>query len=57
VDIKKELLYYFDRYKHAISFDDKRFNKALSMVQGYEAKYNKNKEDIFICGLLTKNIF
>jgi hypothetical protein len=52
-----ELIYYYDRYKHAVYFNDNRFNKAFSMVQGYDTNSKDKKEDIFLSGLLSKNIF
>lgn len=57
MELKKQLLYFYDRYKHAIYFNDIRFNKAFSMVQGYDVIDKTKKEDIFLSGLLAKNIF
>lgn len=58
VEIKKQLKYALDRYTHAIDMHNIKFKNALSMVLGYKAEGNyKDYEDIFIAGLLAKNIF
>ncbi|MBU5439706.1 hypothetical protein KQI42_16950 [Tissierella sp. MSJ-40] len=56
-EVKKQLRYSYDRYKHAIPLDYKRFNKSLSMVLGYDVESNKKYEDVFLAGFLAKNIF
>lgn len=56
-EIKEQLQYSYDRYKHAISLRDSKFNKAFSMVLGYDTKDNKKLEDVFLSGFLSKNIF
>jgi len=56
-EIKKQLNYIFDRYKHAIRMNDISFKNAMGMVQGYETNRSyRDYEDIFIAGLMTKNI-
>ncbi len=57
-EIKKQLNYMFDRYKHAIRLYDTSFKNAMSMVRAYDAKGSyKEYEDIFIAGLMARNMF
>lgn len=56
-EVKKQLRYVYDRYKHAILLNDKRFNTAFSMVMGYYPESQQKLEDMFLAGLLSKNLF
>lgn len=54
--INDELKFWFKRYGHAISLNFPKFNKAFSMVLGFD-KSEEIDEDIFLAGYLGDNIF
>ena len=55
--IKKELKYFYGRYKHAIPLNYRKYNNAFSMVLAYQCKSEKKLEDMFLAGFLAKNVF
>jgi CRISPR-associated protein Csh1 len=56
--LKKQLGFIFDRYKHAIPMNFIKFNCALSAVQGYDTENSPRLyQDMFLAGFLSKNIF
>jgi len=55
--IKKELKYFYDRYKHAIPLNYRKFNNAFSMVLAYQCTNKEKSEDMFLAGFLAKNVF
>ena len=55
--IKKELKYFYIRYKHAIPLNYRKYNNAFSMVLAYQCKSEKKLEDMFLAGFLAKNVF
>jgi CRISPR-associated protein Csh1 len=57
-EIKKQLNYMFDRYKHAIRLYDTSFKNAMSMIRAYDTEGSyKEYEDTFIAGLMARNMF
>ena len=57
-NLKKQLAFVYDSYKHAILFENKKFNNAMSAVQGYSTENDfRSNQDMFLAGLMTKNIF
>lgn len=56
-EIKKQIYYIFDRYKHAIRMNDISFKNAMCMVQGYKTDGSyREYEDIFIAGFMGENV-
>ena len=55
--IKKELKYFYARYKHAIPLNYQKYNNAFSMVLAYQCKSEKKLENMFLAGFLAKNVF
>ena len=57
-NLKKQLAFVYDSYKHAILFENKKFNNAMSAVQGYSTENDfRSNQDMFLAGFMTKNIF
>lgn len=55
-DLNKEIKFWFRKYNYDIPMNFQKFNKAFSMVLGYESD-EKINEDIFLAGYLTDNLF
>jgi CRISPR-associated protein Csh1 len=54
--VNDELRFWFKRYGHAVPLRSRKFNKAFSMVLGFN-KSETIDEDIFLAGYLGDNIF
>ncbi|WP_130805615.1 hypothetical protein [Senegalia massiliensis] len=55
--LKRELQYVFNTYKHALRRDFKVFNRALSMVLSYNPSNKSLDSKLFLAGYLADNIF
>ncbi len=56
--LKKELQFTFFQYKHALFFNNKRFNSAMALIQAYEDNEKMaDNMDSFLVGYLADNIF
>ena len=56
--LKKQLGFVYDKYKHAISLNSVKFNNAMAAVKGFEVEsQSKVNEDLFLAGFMAKNIF
>ncbi len=56
--LKKELQFSFFQYKHALFFNNKRFNNAMALIQSYENNERMaDNMDSFLVGYLADNIF
>ncbi len=55
-DLNKEIKFWFRKYSYDIRMNFENFNKAFSMVLGYDSD-EKINEDIFLAGYLTNNLF
>ena len=56
--LKKELQFTFFQYKHALFFNNKRFNNAMALIQSYDKNERMaDNMDSFLVGYLADNIF
>ena len=56
--LKKELQFSFFQYKHALFFNNKRFNGAMALIQAYgEKERMSDNMDSFLVGYLADNLF
>ncbi len=56
--LKKELQFTFFQYKHALFFNNKRFNSAMALIQAYDDNERMaDNMDSFLVGYLADNIF
>ncbi len=56
--LKKEIQFTFFQYKHALFFNNKRFNSAMALIQAYDNNERMaDNMDSFLVGYLADNIF
>ncbi len=56
--LKRQLGFVYDQYKHAIPLNSLRFNNAMAAVKGFEVdSQSKVNDDLFLAGFMAKNIF